>query len=85
MIRNKGNYKDNIILVSESVNVNSIISDEEKFNKLIDRSKFFNFDYEYLWSNIDIITNDSLPYIGLIKDNMYIYKTWCKKLQKVKK
>ena len=33
----------------------------------------------YLWSNIDIITNDGLPYIGRLKDNMLIgtgYNTW---------
>ena len=36
-------------------------------------------DYDYLWSNKDIITNDLLPYIGLIDDNLYLgtgYNTW---------
>lgn len=34
---------------------------------------------EYIWSNKDIITNDSLPFIGLISDNLFIgtgYNTW---------
>lgn len=34
---------------------------------------------DYVWSNKDIITNDFLPYIGKIKENMYIatgYNTW---------
>lgn len=38
-----------------------------------------NFSPDYIWSNIDIMTNDNLPYIGEIKDNMFIstgYNTW---------
>ena len=34
---------------------------------------------DYLWSNVDIITNDGLPYIGRLKNNMLIgtgYNTW---------
>lgn len=37
------------------------------------------FKFEYLWSNIDIITSDSLPYIGEIKKNLLLatgYNTW---------
>lgn len=39
----------------------------------------FNIDCDYAWSNKDIITIDKLPYIGELKDNMYIgcgYNTW---------
>ena len=44
--------------------------------------KIFNIpanDIVACWSNVDIITNDKLPFIGKIKDNMYIltgYNTW---------
>ena len=34
---------------------------------------------KYIWSNIDIITNDYLPYIGYIDENLLIgtgYNTW---------
>lgn len=34
---------------------------------------------DFIWSNIDIITNDHLPFIGKIQDNLYIgtgYNTW---------
>lgn len=34
---------------------------------------------EYLWSNIDIMTKDYMPYIGALEDNLYIatgYNTW---------
>lgn len=56
-----------------------------KYN-VCDNFKELNKDLEkldlipnYLWSNEDIITNDYLPYIGLISDNLYIgvgYNTW---------
>ena len=34
---------------------------------------------EYLWSNIDIMTNDGLPYVGEIKEGLLLgtgYNTW---------
>ena len=34
---------------------------------------------EFVWSNIDIITNDHLPFVGEIQDNLYLgtgYNTW---------
>ena len=34
---------------------------------------------EFVWSNIDIITNDHLPFIGEIQENLYLgtgYNTW---------
>ena len=36
-------------------------------------------NYNYLWSNIDIMTGDFLPFMGEIADNLYIatgYNTW---------
>ena len=38
-----------------------------------------NLKPEYMWSNIDIMTSDSLPYIGKIDENLFIgtgYNTW---------
>lgn len=51
-------------------------NEEENFQKLL---KEINVQPIYIWSNKDIITNDYLPYIGELKDNMYIatgYNTW---------
>lgn len=52
---------------------------KSSFNKLVDEVYSLNIKPEYIWSNIDIITNDYLPYIGLIEDNLFIgtgYNTW---------
>ena len=41
--------------------------------------KYFHKEPEYVWMNQDIISNDSLPFIGKIKNNLYIstsYNTW---------
>ena len=66
-------YKDNVLYLSESHNICNKTNDKKHFDKLI------NNKTEHLWSNIDIITNDYLPYIGNIKDNIIIstgYNTW---------
>lgn len=34
--------------------------------------KYFDVDSEYTWMNQDIMSNDSLPFIGEIKNNLYI-------------
>ncbi|MBE6157099.1 MAG: FAD-dependent oxidoreductase [Firmicutes bacterium] len=52
---------------------------KENFSKLVDEVYGLKIKPEFIWSNIDIITNDYLPYIGLIEDNLYIgtgYNTW---------
>ncbi len=54
-----------------SSNVQNI---KENFEKLKSRREL-----DYIWSNNDIITNDYIPYIGRIKDNLLIatgYNTW---------
>ena len=44
--------------------------------------QFFGLKEEEIvakWSNVDIITDDKLPYIGELKDNLYIatgLNTW---------
>ncbi|MCI8460477.1 MAG: FAD-dependent oxidoreductase, partial [Bacilli bacterium] len=50
-------------------------NDLENFQK----NQSISAELKYRWSNIDIITNDYLPYIGEIKDNLYLatgYNTW---------
>ena len=51
----------------------------DNFNELKKDLEKLELKPKYLWSNEDIITNDYLPYIGLIKENLYIgvgYNTW---------
>ncbi len=55
----------------KSANIKSVKDNFEELNK-IDK-------FQYMWSNNDIITNDYLPFIGRIKDNLFIatgYNTW---------
>ena len=72
-------YKNNLIYLSNSHSVNNYTNDKNNFNELIKKLNDLNLKPDYLWSNIDIMTNDSLPYIGRLKDNIFIgtgYKTW---------
>lgn len=73
------NYQDNLIYLSNSHSINKDTCDKKHFNELLKKLKDIKLNPEYLWSNIDIMTNDGLPYIGKIKDDMLIatgYNTW---------
>ncbi len=68
-------YVDNKykLLLTNSTNLAYSQNDVNNFKPLIKNKP------EYVWSNIDIITKDYLPYIGAIEDNLYIatgYNTW---------
>ena len=72
-------YKDYLIYLSNSHYVNEKVCDRKNFNELIKKVNDINLKPEYLWSNIDIITNDGMPYIGVLKDKILIstgYNTW---------
>lgn len=72
-------YKDYLIYLSNSHTLNKDIDDKHNFNELLKKVSDINLKPSYLWSNIDIMTVDSMPYIGRIKDNMLIgtgYNTW---------
>lgn len=61
------------LLLINSTNLAYSQNDVANFKKLI------KLKTEYVWSNIDIITKDYLPYIGAIDKNLYIatgYNTW---------
>lgn len=52
---------------------------KENFKPLLENLKKIKLKPSYIWTNEDIITNDFLPYIGKIDDNLYIgtgYNTW---------
>ncbi len=72
-------YLDYLIYLSNSHSINKDCDDKNNFNELIKKINDLNLRPNYLWSNIDIITNDGLPYIGKIDNNMFIatgYNTW---------
>lgn len=63
-------YEDYIIKVVKSAKLS---------NSSIDINPYEKEDYPYKWINYDIMTQDSLPIIGKIKNNLYIatgYNTW---------
>ena len=61
------------IYLTNSHNLSIKNNDYDNFKELIDKNP------SYIWSNKDIMTVDSLPYIGYIDDNLLIgtgYNTW---------
>lgn len=73
------NYKRYLIYLSNSHIINKDTNDKQNFDELLKKTNDINLKPEYMWSNIDIMTNDSLPYIGVLKDNILIgtgYNTW---------
>ena len=72
-------YKNNLIYLSNSHSINSDTDYKKNFNELLKKANDLNLNVNYLWSNSDIMTSDSLPYIGRLKDNILIatgYNTW---------
>lgn len=70
------NAKDYKIILTNSHNIAFKNNDSKNYNELLN-----NIDKKpcYIWSNKDIITNDKLPYIGELKEGLYIgtgYNTW---------
>lgn len=73
-IVSKRYYKDYEILLKGSYNICSKLNEKENFENLI-KDK----DPEFLWKNEDIMTADHLPFIGYIKENLFLatgYNTW---------
>lgn len=67
------------ISLSESHNTSISQDDSYHFNRVKEIFKLKDEDIVMRYSNTDIITADYMPYIGKLKDNMYIgvgYNTW---------
>lgn len=70
-------YNNNLLFVSESKNLAFAFNDLEMVNNFFNNTNIS--DYDYLWSNHDLMTLDRLPLIGFIKDNLILatgYNTW---------
>ena len=73
------NYNDYLLYLSNSHPISSNVDDLKNYKELSKKIIDKKLKPEYYWSNIDIMTNDYLPYVGEIKDNLYIgtgYNTW---------
>ena len=67
------------ISLAESHNTSVKQNDSYHFKRVKELFKLKEKDIVMTYSNIDIITPDHMPYIGKLKDNMYIgtgYNTW---------
>lgn len=76
-IRYHSDQKKNFQLyLTGSHNSCTRFNEKDNFNNLIYAN---NTEPEYIWSNKDIITNDALPFIGKIDNNLFLatgYNTW---------
>ncbi len=57
------------IYLSNSSNLCNQLSDEENFNEVIDGAHKLSLQPCYIWKNDDLMTVDSMPYIGEIEKN----------------
>ncbi len=72
----KENY---LIFLNGSHNLCHKNNYKNNFDNLLKDLSSYNLKPAYLWSNHDLMTEDALPYIGFIDDNMLIgtgYNTW---------
>ena len=72
-------YQNNLLYLSNSHSINIDVCDKDNFNELLKKVHDLKLEPDYIWSNIDVMTSDGLPYIGKIKDRLLIgtgYNTW---------
>ena len=72
-------YKDYLLYLSDSHNTCDDVCDKKHFNHLLQGALKYSKKVDYVWSNVDIITSDGLPYVGEINKNLFIgtgYNTW---------
>ena len=72
-------YLDYLLYLSNSHNISSKVDDKEHYRELKKKLDDLGLEPKFMWSNTDIMTNDGLPYIGRIDDNLLIgtgYNTW---------
>ena len=70
-------YKDHILMVSSSSNLALASNSKEMVEMLEKNTNIVNYDY--IWSNYDLMTLDNLPLIGFIDDGLILatgYNTW---------
>ncbi len=79
-IRYYSDDQNYIIYLTDSKALDKNMDNKKEFEKLIWSTKTnISKQIKYVWSNQDIMTNDSLPLIGEIEKNLYIgtgYNTW---------
>ena len=75
----KDKGKEYVIYLNGTHNLCTKCNNKDNFNNLLNDLEKLNLKPDFIWSNQDIMTEDSLPYIGYIDDNLLIgtgYNTW---------
>ena len=70
-------YNNYLLMVSSSTNLAFASNSEKMVKDLVNNTNIDNYDY--IWSNYDLITLDHLPLVGFIDNNLLIstgYNTW---------
>ena len=70
-------YDNHLLMVSSSCNLAFASNSRKMVKDLEDNTDITNYDY--VWSNYDLMTLDHLPLIGFIDDNLILstgYNTW---------
>lgn len=66
-------YHDYLIYGSNKQRLTSKINYEKSYEQSKkDFRKYFGLKPEYTWMNQDVMSNDQLPFIGEVKDNLYL-------------
>ncbi|MCI9233352.1 MAG: FAD-dependent oxidoreductase [Bacilli bacterium] len=68
-----------LIYLTNSHSLYKEYDDQKHFEQLKKSLKRLCLEPKYLWSNHDIMTFDKLPFVGLLKPNLYLatgYNTW---------
>lgn len=72
-------HKDYFLYLTSTHNLCMKCNSKDNFMDLLSDLNEMNLKPDYIWSNQDIMTEDNLPYIGYIDDNLLLgtgYNTW---------
>lgn len=72
-------YQNNLLYLDNTHNLAFKYNNKDNYKNLFNQNIKLSNNINHYWSNTDIITNDYLPYIGKLENNLYIstgYNTW---------
>lgn len=65
--------KNYLLFASESHKMTNHIDYEKRYDEMEEKFRaYFPYKMEYEWMTHDVVTDDSIPYIGMLKDHLFI-------------